>query len=312
MTVIFSPDTLRQQVEAATGGHVTVLYDDKGYPSYMRRIPKFRYEDLGFDTELGTGVATAFMVGGQEKSEILIGQYQASVYNGRAVSLPGKDPHTNIDWDAAKARCADKGPGWHMMTVHEWAAVALWCKANASQPRGNTDYGRAHDANHEVGLRQDGGDPGDNSGTAGILTGSGPASWRHDASINGIADLVGNIWEWQDLLKMVGGRIHAASDNDYNADEADWTDTGVDMSDLSGDPFNGLAVSGTELTDRLMVTHAGLDFQGSVWTNLSDERVPGRGGYWVSGSDAGLAALHLDYGRSRTLSSIGFRPAFVS
>src|SRR5699024_1359582 len=98
MSMIFTPDSLRTQVEAATGGHITVLYDDKGYPSYMRVVPKFRYEDLGMETLLGTGVATAFLKNGQEKSEIFVGQYPATLFDGRACSLPGKDPRTSINF----------------------------------------------------------------------------------------------------------------------------------------------------------------------------------------------------------------------
>jgi hypothetical protein len=310
--IIFSPDSLRAQVEAATGGHVTVLYDDKGYPSYMRVIPKFRYEDIGFDSQFGTGVATAFLVNGQEKSEVFIGQYLASTYDGRAVSLPGKDPRASINYDQAKSACADKGPGWHLMTMHEWAAVALWCKANGFEPRGNTDWGRAHDAQHEVALRPDGNSPGVSSGTGRTTTGGGPASWRHDGGITGIADLVGNVWEWQHLMKIVDGRVFASPDNDYQADEGDWEDTGVDLPSASSPTWNSQSTTGNELTDRLLITHAGVDLQGSIWTNTDGERLPFRGGNWRHGSHAGLGALHLSYARSYSYTSFGFRPAFVA
>lgn len=40
MATIITKDSLRSSVEAATGGLVTVLYDDGGHPNYMRRIPK--------------------------------------------------------------------------------------------------------------------------------------------------------------------------------------------------------------------------------------------------------------------------------
>jgi len=86
-------------------------------------------------------------------------------------------------------------------------------------PRGNTDYGRAHDANYEIGRRQDGESPGVSSGTARVLSGSGPAAWRHNHDHNGISDLVGNIREWQSLLKIADGQILVASDNDYNQPE---------------------------------------------------------------------------------------------
>lgn len=307
--IIASPDSLRAQVEAATGGKVTVLYDDKGFPSYMHVIPKFRYEDLGFDAEMGTGVASAFVKGNAELSEIFIGQYQASVFDGRAVSLPGRDPRTSINYDDSKAACEAKGAGWHLMSMHEWAAVALWCKANGVEPRGNTNHGRAHDATHEVARRQDAGTPGVTEGTARTLTGSGPASWRHDGTLGGIADLVGNIWEWQDGMKTVDGRVFASADNDYTRSESDWQDTGVDISDATN--WKDSATAGTELTDRLLITHAGVDLQGRLYTSAGGERFPRRGGRWSYAGNAGLGALHLRDTRSDAHASLGFRPAFA-
>ena len=40
MATIITKDSLRSSVESATGGLCTVLYDDAGHPSFMRRIPK--------------------------------------------------------------------------------------------------------------------------------------------------------------------------------------------------------------------------------------------------------------------------------
>jgi len=218
---IFIKDDLRASVEAATGGKVTILYDDLGYPSYMVRIPKFNLEDI--DPDLGSGVHPAFIVGNQEKSEIFIGQFQAVVKNDRAYSLPGVDPTTEIDYDQAKSYCEAKGSGWHLMTVHEWAAVMLWCLKNGFEPRGNTNWGRSHEAAYETGTRVDGGIPGSSSGTGRILTGSGPASWRHDNTFAGISDLVGNVWEWLHLMKLVDGRIYVPTTNDFTLSEDNWT-----------------------------------------------------------------------------------------
>lgn len=333
MNMIFSPDSLRQQVEAATGGHVTVLYDDKGYPSYMRVIPKFRYEDLGFGSELGTGVATAFLVNGQEKSEIFIGQYQASTHDGRAVALPGKDPRASINYDQAKAACVDKGPGWHLMTRHEWAAVALWCMANGFEPRGNTQLGRAHDATHETAMRPDGGTPGDSSGAGRTATGGGPASWRHDGGITGIADLVGNVWEWCDGLKLMDGRVHCTQDNHFTQDEGDWSaldhyvsnesgtatlmnSAGVSNDDSVSSEWGSLAKDAgyteSQLLQRLLFSPAGIIPQGPFYVRTEGERFPLCGGTRNSGSNAGLAALLLHSVRSHAGGSFGLRPAFVS
>lgn len=325
MSIIFSPDSLRAQVESATGGHITVLYDDQGYPSFMRVIPKFRYEDLGLDSVLGTGVASAFMVDGQEKSEIFIGQYQAQVYNGRAVALPGKDPRTSINYDTAKAACEDKGPGWHLMSMHEWAAIALWCKVNGFIPRGNTNYGRAHDANHETAVVTGGGGR--------TATGGGPASWRHDGRAEGIADLVGNVWEWQDQFKIVDGEIFCTTDNDFTAGESNWQSTGHFITNVSGtltlansqgtptedsadQAWNSIAkASGyteSELLKRLMVSpQTETEAQGNMWARTAGERLPYRSGGWRDGSKAGLGALYLHGERSYSSAVIGFRPAFV-
>lgn len=216
---ISTPDALRQSVEAASGGLNTVLYDAKGYPSVMCVVPRFNIEDI--DAGLGSGTHPAFIVGGVQKSEIFVGKFLARIHDNHALSMPGQDPSASINFDTADARCTVKGPGWHMMTNAEWSAVALWCWKNGFMPRGNTDYGRDHAQTYETGRRQDGAAPGLNEGTARTLTGSGPASWFHDNSPAGIADLCGNVWEWQRGMRLVDGEIQIIPDNNAAATGAD-------------------------------------------------------------------------------------------
>ncbi len=354
MSVVFIKDHLRAAVEGATGGKMTVLYDDKGHPNYMVVIPKFNCEDVdptaGGDARLGTGTHPAFVVNGDEKSEIYIGAYPAKVLDGRGVVLPGVDPSTNLEYDDAVTYCANKGAGWHLMTAWEWSAVALWCLQNGYQCRGNTDYGRSHEANHETATRTDGGDPGSTSGTPRTLTGCGPASWRHDNTYQGIADLVGNVWEWNHLLKINDGRLYVPDDNDYSLAEGSWPAQGVYFDGTAGgssgdvgDPvlsnatpnnstssdgylflapwrsitknagYNGLGVSVREKMCRLCIdpTFNTDNPKGSVWARNHGERLPLRGGCWNNGSDSGLFALYLSNVRSISNSNIGFRPAFI-
>jgi hypothetical protein len=227
------PDALRQSVEAASGGKNTVLYDSKGYPSIMVVIPKFNLQDI--DPSLGTGVHPAFIVNGVEKSEIFIGKFQAKVHDGVALSLPGQDPTANVNFDQALNYCKAKGTGWHLMTNAEWAAIALWCWKNGFQPRGNTNYGKSHDAPYETGRRVDGKAPGDTTGTPRTLTGSGPASWYHDNTPFGIADLNGNVWEWVGGLRLNNGEIQILQNNNAADNTKDQSSTSTEWKAIKQD-----------------------------------------------------------------------------
>lgn len=219
MPTVLIKDQLRAAVEAASSGSQTVLYDDKGNPSIMNIIPKFNLEDIG--EGFGTGVHPAFIKGGVEKDKIFISTYKNIVLDGRAVSMPG----VQFTWaNRADARnyCKSKGAGWHLMTNHEWAALALWCAARGIKPTGNTNYGRSHKNKFETGVRFDGKAPGVTSGSPYTLTGSGPKEWTHDQSPSGIADIVGNCWEHVDLLELREGRFYTPLDNNFELEEEDW------------------------------------------------------------------------------------------
>lgn len=336
-------DVSRHAVERASGGRQTVLYDDLGNPSVMNIIPIFRYEDLGYSEDMGTGVVSCFDVGtGANKSEIFIGAFQSSLVGSRAVSLPRVGPATSLSFDAAKGYCANKGAGWHLMTMHEWAAISLWCMANGFEPRGNTNYGRAHDRYVERGRRMDGGLPGDTAGTPRVHAGSGPDAWRHNNSPWGISDLVGNVWEGLDGFKLQDGQIIASTFNTQA--EASWaaqaayfdstlatggaprlSDAVVNRLGTIGDnstngysasaAFNAMAKTGTyvsnQLLKRLLVEPSTVNPKGNVYMRNFGERIPYRGGNLIGGSTTGLAALYCNFSRVDTNSNFGFRLAFA-
>ena len=118
----------------------SIITDDKGLPSVMVFIPKFKMSDV--ITGGSDSTHPAFIVNGVEKNGIYISKYQNKVYDGRAYSLPGEDPTCAINFDNAAARCSAKGEGWHLMTAMEWGAIALWCKKNGWLPYGNNNYGK--------------------------------------------------------------------------------------------------------------------------------------------------------------------------
>lgn len=201
-----------------------ILYDDKGKPSIMVKIPKMTYAQLGLGSS--QAIHPAFIVNGQEVDAIYISKYQNVVMDGRAYSLPGEDPKTSINFDSAVSACTAKGKGWHLMTRAEWAMLALWCKMNGTQPKGNNNYGK--DTSETVykaipvSYESDG-------RTVRVATGTGPVEWSHDGTVNGIWDLNGNVWEWVGGLRTVYGEVQilannnaADSGNSQAASSAQW------------------------------------------------------------------------------------------
>ena len=302
-------DGLRRSVEAASGGNMTVFYTANGLPSYFTRIPQFLCEDVVSGGEIGTGVHEAFIFDGVEDSEIWVGAYQASIINGEAVSQPGVAPAVSINYDNARTACQNAGTGFDIQTNWDWAAIVLWSLANGFESRGNTNYGRHHDNRWEVGTRQEGGVVGSSSGVGKILTGSGPAYWRHDGTYSGISDMVGNVWEWCSGMKIVDGRVFLSADNDIPI-ESLYADSGFDIDDSN--PWSSLNTTGaSEALKRALVAPKGInDPIGRLYVNVSGERLPLRGGRRSRAGAAGLGALNLNRPRSISASSFGFRPRF--
>ncbi|MEY0971291.1 SUMF1/EgtB/PvdO family nonheme iron enzyme [Providencia huaxiensis] len=220
---IIATDGYRKAVEHNSGGRNTVIYDAQGNPNIMCVIPIFNIEDLGLtELDLGAGVHPAFVTNGAPRGEILVGKYLASSAAGGSAVIGGPQPRTSVNYDTAKQLCTQKGDNWHLMSIHEWAAIALWSLANGTVPRGNTNYGRSHEAKWETARRADNGLPGEVSGTGRTDTGKGPATWNHDHTEFGVCDLVGNVWEWIDQMKLDDGQILTTLDNNPAVAEANW------------------------------------------------------------------------------------------
>lgn len=191
-----------------------LLYDDKGMPSVMVYIPKFKISDVIEGG--GDSTHSAFIVNGVEVSGVYISKFQNIVQDGRAYSLPGRDPKTNIHFDTAKRYCEAKGKGWHLMTRAEWALIALWCKNNGFLPYGNNNYGK--DSRESV-VKAIPTTVSVEGKTGRVATGTGPLTWSHDSTMSGIWDLNGNINEWVGGLRTVYGEVQVLSDN--NAADSD-------------------------------------------------------------------------------------------
>ncbi len=342
---IIAVDGYKKAVEHNSGGKNTVVYDAQGNPNIMVVVPRFNYEDLEKpDLELGEGIPTAFQTNGVPRSEILVGKYLASTMGAGTATIGGAKPRTSVNYDQAKELCTRKGANWHLFSAHEWAAIAHFCAANGTIPRGNTNYGRSHDRKLETGRRSDNLAPGEASGVAATLTGSGPATWTHDHTDFGISDLVGNVYEWIDQMSMQDGRIITTLDNNPAIAEENWTKHEVFLDALlatAGAPMlnskietrqgdmgddNNTGTSSTiewqkltkdpsyvpsELMRRLLIETA-VDTgaaAGRLYVRNYGKRFPLRGSSWNVGAYAGLGVLGLDASRVSSRSNIGFRPA---
>lgn len=307
-----------------------VILDDTGKPSIMVRIPKFKLSDV-ID---GAPEVThpAFIIDGVEVPEIFISKYQNVIVNDRAYSAPFQQPEVNIDFDEAVKACEKKGPGWHLMSNAEWAAIALWCKKNGTLPRGNNDWGNDYSHKDEKGICFD---------DCKVLTGSGPASWSHDGTPDGIFDLNGNVWEWVSGLRLVDGEIQVVPDNnvakhiDQSQESTEWQSIKVgDKSIKYSKTSEGLKITtddpkgrysscsfkdietDIEVPDILkslaLYPSDNTELTDYFWAWLDGETLPFRGGCWGGAASAGVFFLSLDYPRSGANNYIGFRSAFVN
>ena len=185
-----------------------IIEDDAGNISVMVRIPKFRICDV---IDGGSEkVHPAFIVNGREIDCIYASKYQNVVIDGRACSLPDKLPDFEQSYEECMELCQSKGAGWHMMTVAEWAAIALWSRRNGTMPKGNCDNGK--DINEtEIKAKpltwQDG-------KVIMVATGSGPCTWSHDGTYAGIWDMKGNVNTRVAGYQTVYGEIQIIPDND--------------------------------------------------------------------------------------------------
>ena len=108
---------------------------------------------------------------------------------------------------------------------------------------------------------------------------------------------------------MVDGRILLASDNDIPA-EAAYADSGFNMP--GNRTWSTVDTTGaSELLKRAGIVPKGIDDPtGYLYTTLTGERLPFRGGSRNNAGSAGLGALNLAGARTNAGSNIGFRPRF--
>ena len=303
-----------------------VIFDSRGIPDIM---VVFTPDELGLPAEIR----------GKAVKEYAISKYPNTLIGGVPHSMPYQQPAVNINHDEAIRLCESKGPGWHLLTNDEWAALAHQSRKNGTLPRGNTDCGKSHSHPEETGTTYK-----DNSGSSKTLTGSGPVTWNHDHTAEGVADMCGNIWEHVGGIRFLNGQVQVIPDNgaaagaDQSKDSKEWTplytadgDTifynvedgeiklqpvAPDSKDYDGVPFVDLDGSALEVPEKLI--ELGLyptseDYNGSdyFWLDTDGERIVFRGGAWYYGASAGVFDFYGIDSRANVAWSVGFRSALI-
>lgn len=153
---IISKDVLRKQIECASDNHVTVIYDDKGFPNLMCVIPRMTIGDC-FPAGVGDGQLDSYLtethpafkiydsttrIYEKDVPEIFVGQYRSNfVYDDvddystyTAISLPGFSagaiPYELSGTYPIRTTIENKGTNWHLMNAWEYGAIQFWCYNN--------------------------------------------------------------------------------------------------------------------------------------------------------------------------------------
>lgn len=302
-----------------------VIFDSKGIPDIM---VVFTPDELGLPAEIR----------GKVVKEYAISKYPNTLIGGVPHSMPYQQPAVNINHDEAIRLCESKGPGWHLLTNDEWAALAHQSRKNGTLPRGNTDCGKSHSHPEETGTTYK-----DNSGSSKTLTGSGPVTWNHDHTAEGVADMCGNVWEHVGGIRFIDGKVQvipgneAAAGADQSRDSKEWKaiytadgdpvyyniedgeiklqPVAPEGKDYDGVQFTDLDTSALEVPEKLIELglypapgYEGTDY---FWLDTDGERIVIRGGRWDHGASAGVFYFDGSNSRARVHWGVGFRSALV-
>ena len=302
-----------------------VIFDSRGIPDIM---VVFTPDELGLPAEIR----------GKAVKEYAISKYPNTLIGGVPYSMPYQQPAVNINHDEAIRLCEAKGPGWHLLTNDEWAALAHQSRKNGTLPRGNTDCGKSHSHPEETGTTYK-----DGSSNSKTLTGSGPVTWNHTHTAEGVADMCGNIWEHVGGIRFMDGQVQVIPDNgaaagaDQSRNSKEWQaihtadgdpvyykvedgeislqPVSPDCKDYDGVEFKELNAEAMDVPEKLIELglypapgYEGTDY---FWLDTDGERIVIRGGHWADGACAGVFFFNGNYSRADVYWNVGFRSALI-
>ena len=301
-----------------------VIFDDRGRPDIL---VVFTPDELKLPDTLK----------GRKVKEYAISKYPNTMIDGRPYSLPFMPPAVNVNHDEAIRLCEAKGPGWHLITNDEWAALARQSWENDTVPTGNTNSAKSHSHPEQKGTTYQ-------NSYGKTLAGSGPIEWNHDRTAEGVADMAGNVWEHVGGVRFLNGQAQiipnneAAAGADQSPDSKEWTaiytpdgdpvyynvkdgeivlqPTAPEGKDYDGVPFCDLHErADMDVPDKLielgLYPAPGYESEEYFWLDTDGERCVVRGGAWGNGAGAGVFSLDGNNSPSNVSTNLGFRSALV-
>ena len=291
----------------------------------------------------------AFIVDDAVVKDLFVGKYQGKIQASNSknllLSLRGLDPSNTQQISVFTTAAANNGATHHMMTNAEYSYLALKCKAQGFQPRGNNNYGA------DIAVASEKGEIASVEATHinRVLTGSGPIGWSHDGSPYGVWDLNGNVYEFANGLQVKNGLIKIVKNNDAAlkdgtkniafktilgdgtlASEGDAgqlsfvaaaADYGITVP-ASGSvfssipqvyqkPTDGPTACPTILKELCIIPHDAGEYGGDGFYHaLSTENLCMRGGSWDGGALSGVFDLYVNSPLAHSSHYLGARPAF--
>jgi formylglycine-generating enzyme required for sulfatase activity len=175
-------------------------------------------------------------------------------------------------------------------------------------PKGNTDWGKdaADPRNAIYEGRPDPVAPGyTGNAIARCLAGTGPTSWSLNGKESGVYDLVGNAWEWVDML--IGTAADHTIDAGYPGAGLTLPTANGNITTLYAPAKDGNRSLAADAFSPATVGSARAEYDNDYYWQATGKRAAIRGGNWSNGAYSGLFCLNVDYAPSSVYNYIGFR-----
>ena len=137
------------------------------------------------------------------------------------------------------------------------------------------------------------------------LAGTGPTSWSLNGKESGVYDLVGNVWEWVDML--IGTTANHKIDAEYPGAGHVLPTASGNIETLYAPAKDGNRSLAADAFSPATVGSAKAEYDNDYYYQATGQRAAARGGRWDGAARAGLFSLSVNGAPSVAGNSVGFR-----